>query len=242
MTRPIPAAEHPHCRAILAFVRAYQVEHQRSPSYREIGAAIGIPSTDHIKRDLGRLERAGLVKRARFVRRRNLLLLEPLPPAPTAPAPETFKRAGYCNRCWIESATPVCGECATKAPLIQTHLHMGNDRFCVNHSTFVGAPAQEDTERASYRRRKQTKAAQPAVPAPRARVNADGVKLCGRCDEPRHHGDAYCPAHRREIQLAYYYRHHAKRKAAQNTDTQRQRVRVRYHDKKRSTQPQAVSQ
>ncbi len=50
-----------HGARILSFVERYQHQHHRSPTYREIGAAIGIRSTDHVSRDLRRLVRDGYI-------------------------------------------------------------------------------------------------------------------------------------------------------------------------------------
>ncbi len=48
-----------HGARIITFIEHYQDKHQRSPSYREIGAAVGITSKDHVSRDLKRLQQQG---------------------------------------------------------------------------------------------------------------------------------------------------------------------------------------
>ncbi len=50
-----------HGAQIVGFIERYQEEHGRSPSYQEIGAAVGIASKDHVSRDLKRLEREGYI-------------------------------------------------------------------------------------------------------------------------------------------------------------------------------------
>ncbi len=48
-----------HGTRIIAFVEQYQQLHHRSPSYQEIGMAVGIASKDHVSRDLKRLQQQG---------------------------------------------------------------------------------------------------------------------------------------------------------------------------------------
>lgn len=50
-----------HGVQILNFVERYQQQNHRSPTYREIGAAVGLASTDHVARDLRRLVRDGYI-------------------------------------------------------------------------------------------------------------------------------------------------------------------------------------
>lgn len=50
-----------HGSRILQFVERYQTQHHRSPTYREIGAAVGLSSTDHVSRDLRRLQQDGYI-------------------------------------------------------------------------------------------------------------------------------------------------------------------------------------
>lgn len=48
-----------HGEAIIAFIRSYQQAYHCSPSYEEIGAAVGLPSKDHVSRDLRKLKEHG---------------------------------------------------------------------------------------------------------------------------------------------------------------------------------------
>ena len=48
-----------HGARIVAFVEHYQQLYHRSPSYKEIGTAVGIASKDHVSRDLRRLQKQG---------------------------------------------------------------------------------------------------------------------------------------------------------------------------------------
>jgi repressor LexA len=48
-----------HGARILAFIERYQEMHHRSPTFEEIGVAVGIPSKDHVSRDLNRLRKQG---------------------------------------------------------------------------------------------------------------------------------------------------------------------------------------
>jgi repressor LexA len=50
-----------HGVQILNFLERYQQQNHRSPTYREIGAAVGLASTDHVARDLRRLVRDGYI-------------------------------------------------------------------------------------------------------------------------------------------------------------------------------------
>ena len=63
-----------HGAAILAFVERYWREHHRSPTYDEIGGAVGLPSKDHVSRDLKRLKQAGYLTYASGVSRSIVLL------------------------------------------------------------------------------------------------------------------------------------------------------------------------
>lgn len=66
-----------HGARILAFVDRYQREHHRSPSYREIGAAVGLASNDHVARDLRRLRQQGYISYTPGVSRSIVLLKTP---------------------------------------------------------------------------------------------------------------------------------------------------------------------
>jgi SOS-response transcriptional repressor LexA len=55
-----PASE-PLRRRIVAFIADYNRTQQRSPSYREIGDAVGLTSTSSVAHQLGQLERAGRI-------------------------------------------------------------------------------------------------------------------------------------------------------------------------------------
>lgn len=50
-----------HGVRILSFLERYQQQNHRSPTYREIGAAVGLVSTDHVARDLRRLVQDGYI-------------------------------------------------------------------------------------------------------------------------------------------------------------------------------------
>lgn len=66
-----------HGTRILSFVERYQRQHHRSPTYREIGAAVGIRSTDHVSRDLRRLVRDGYISFRPRVSKSIVLLKTP---------------------------------------------------------------------------------------------------------------------------------------------------------------------
>lgn len=66
-----------HGARILAFVERYQCQNHRSPTYREIGAAVGIRSTDHVSRDLRRLSRDGYISFQPGVSKSIVLLKTP---------------------------------------------------------------------------------------------------------------------------------------------------------------------
>lgn len=51
-------------KRIYTFIVAYEREHGRSPTNREIGKAVGITSTNHIAYHLARLEQQGLIAHA----------------------------------------------------------------------------------------------------------------------------------------------------------------------------------
>lgn len=48
-----------HGEAIIAFIRSYQEAYHCSPSYEEIGTAVGLASKDHVSRDLRKLKEQG---------------------------------------------------------------------------------------------------------------------------------------------------------------------------------------
>lgn len=50
-----------HGERIMAFVEEYQRTNHCSPSYDEIGRAVGLSSKDHVSRDLNKLKRQGLL-------------------------------------------------------------------------------------------------------------------------------------------------------------------------------------
>jgi len=66
-----------HGARILAFVERYQQQHRRSPTYREIGAAVGLVSNDHVARDLRRLVQQGFLSFTPGVSRSIVLLKTP---------------------------------------------------------------------------------------------------------------------------------------------------------------------
>src|SRR5438552_14295160 len=65
-----------HGTRILNFVERYQMENRRSPTYREIGAAVGLSSTDHVARDLRRLVQDGYISFKPRVSK-SIVLLKP---------------------------------------------------------------------------------------------------------------------------------------------------------------------
>lgn len=66
-----------HGARILAFVERYQRQHHRSPTYREIGSAVGLASSDHVARDLRRLVQQGFLSFTPGVSRSIVLLKTP---------------------------------------------------------------------------------------------------------------------------------------------------------------------
>lgn len=66
-----------HGARILAFVERYQRQHHRSPTYREIGAGVGLASNDHVARDLRRLKQQGYLSYTPGVSRSIVLLKTP---------------------------------------------------------------------------------------------------------------------------------------------------------------------
>ncbi len=66
-----------HGARILAFVECYQRTYHRSPSYREIGAAVGLASSNHVARDLRRLVELGYLSFTPGVSRSIVLLKTP---------------------------------------------------------------------------------------------------------------------------------------------------------------------
>ena len=66
-----------HGTRILAFVERYQYQNHHAPTYREIGAAVGIRSTDHVSRDLRRLVRDGYISFKPRVSKSIVLLKTP---------------------------------------------------------------------------------------------------------------------------------------------------------------------
>lgn len=108
-----------HPERILAFIQHYQQEHRKSPTYREIGRAVGICSTDHVARDLRHLIKGGQI--AMFPQSpRSIVLLTPRAPEPKAkPKPAAApKFNGHCINCGILSRTRLCEDCKTGAPFI----------------------------------------------------------------------------------------------------------------------------
>lgn len=146
----LPLTDHEY--HILKFVRQYQSEHAKSPSYREIGAAVGIRSTDHVSRELHRLASRGLIRLATVpsrrirlnlpmtskARRRREIAGSPKP-AP-APRPKRIPFRGFCVNCHIKSRTRLCKDCKGGAPIIQHHLLAGNDRFCLRSESATCTP------------------------------------------------------------------------------------------------------
>jgi repressor LexA len=63
-----------HGKRIIAFIKNYQRTHRRSPSYQEIGAAMGITSKDHVSRDLRKLREQGCLSFTPGVSRSIVLL------------------------------------------------------------------------------------------------------------------------------------------------------------------------
>ncbi len=63
-----------HGEQIIDFIKRYQEIHQRSPSYQEIGAAVGLTSKDHVSRDLRKLKELGCLSFTPGVSRSIVLL------------------------------------------------------------------------------------------------------------------------------------------------------------------------
>ncbi len=84
-----------HGARILAFVEHYQRQHHRSPTYREIGAAVGLASSDHVARDLRRLVQQGYLAFTPGVSRSIVLLKSPR--ARTRPATLPLPRVGVLS-------------------------------------------------------------------------------------------------------------------------------------------------
>jgi SOS-response transcriptional repressor LexA len=76
-----------HGARILAFVERYQHLHHRSPTYREIGAAVGLASNDHVARDLRRLVEQGYLSFTPGVSRSIVLLKRPRTRTRATPLP-----------------------------------------------------------------------------------------------------------------------------------------------------------
>jgi SOS-response transcriptional repressor LexA len=62
---------------VLRFVASFAAEHGYSPTLREIGAALGIRSTNGVDDHLSALERKGYVRRSENKARSLVVLLEP---------------------------------------------------------------------------------------------------------------------------------------------------------------------
>ncbi len=77
---------------ILEFIRAYLDEHNYPPTIREIGKAVGIPSTSVVKYNLERLQDKGLIERSEDVSRGLRLISGPkLVPALRAAATDVLR-------------------------------------------------------------------------------------------------------------------------------------------------------
>ncbi len=77
---------------ILEFIRAYLDEHNYPPTIREIGKAVGIPSTSVVKYNLERLQDKGLIERSEDVSRGLRLISGPkLVPALRAAATDILR-------------------------------------------------------------------------------------------------------------------------------------------------------
>lgn len=63
-----------HGEQIIAFIKRYQEIHHRSPSYQEIGTAVGLTSKDHVSRDLRKLRELGCLSFTPGVSRSIVLL------------------------------------------------------------------------------------------------------------------------------------------------------------------------
>lgn len=50
-----------HEQRMLHFLETYFLRHQRSPTYAEVAEEVGIPSKDHVSRDLRRLKEKGFI-------------------------------------------------------------------------------------------------------------------------------------------------------------------------------------
>lgn len=66
---------HHDCFSILEYVEGYLRQHGSSPSFRTIGAAVGIPSTDHVSRNLRKLEKNGVIRLQRIPGRRKVKIV-----------------------------------------------------------------------------------------------------------------------------------------------------------------------
>lgn len=62
---------------VLEFIRAYRETNGESPTIREIGAHLGIRSTNGVDDHLRKLEAKGYIERPQCQKRRNIVLLEP---------------------------------------------------------------------------------------------------------------------------------------------------------------------
>ncbi len=81
-----------HGTRILQFVERYQNQNRRSPTYREIGAAVGLASNDHVARDLRRLSQNGYISFKPRVSRSIVLLKESRARARQATLPLPYLR------------------------------------------------------------------------------------------------------------------------------------------------------
>lgn len=60
---------------VLEFIKAYKETHTNSPTFREIGDAVGLASTSAVSNVLEKLEGAGLIERDKF-RPRSIRILK----------------------------------------------------------------------------------------------------------------------------------------------------------------------
>ena len=110
-----------HEPLILEFVLQYQQTHGHAPTYREIGAAVGLYSLDHVSRDLKRLVKSGALT----------LLPRPAGGAQCGKRQEAYAPRYKCSRCHIRISTPTgqCEDCAGARPLITYAEGEGEDRY-----------------------------------------------------------------------------------------------------------------
>lgn len=213
-----------HARPILAFLQDYCEAHDHAPTYREIMAAVGLTSKDHVARDLRHLQASGYIKIVPHTPKGIVLLGKSAALTVTAKPKRRKYPHGFCGECGIRCQTELCADCEGHTPFIQYHELFGADRYYLNASLFRGAPAPDDTPKRRYSKHQTVKECEDETPAPKPRsylkmgrhprLNAQGQRKCAKCENPRAGTQGYCRQHVNEYRMASYRRKRAGRAAA----------------------------